>query len=405
MSDPQAKLSLRLLSLSYFTMGTGTLAVIGTLPVIASSLSLGRGAIAMLVSILSITFAICAPLLQMVVGHWPRRRLILAGLTLMAVGSFGTALAPNYPMLVAARVITGVGAAAIGPVASALGASLVPLQKQGHALAVVFSGMTIASVVGVPLSAWLGSTIGWRPTFMLVGGATIVVAVLVGIFISDRQPGQHVGLGQLGDVLARPATAAGIAVMVFEMAGVFCCYTMIAPILQDRFGASSAAVSAALMVFGLAGIVGNVLARKISSIWSANRAIGVALLGLVLVFVGLLSVPGWFSVAIGLLTVWALANDVFMPSQQRRMVELAPQARGLVLALNASAIYVGMAAGSFASGSLYPIFGLTALPLASVGFVILSFGALWWSCRAAMARADLAISNANIETRAQSASD
>ena len=194
-------------------MGTGTLAVIGTLPVIASSLSLGRGAIAMLVSILSITFAICAPLLQMVVGHWPRRRLILAGLTLMAVGSFGTALAPNYPMLVAARVITGVGAAAIGPVASALGASLVPLQKQGHALAVVFSGMTIASVVGVPLSAWLGSTIGWRPTFMLVGGATIVVAVLVGIFISDRQPGQHVGLGQLGDVLARPATAAGIAVM------------------------------------------------------------------------------------------------------------------------------------------------------------------------------------------------
>ena len=124
-----------------------------------------------------------------------------------------------------------------------------------------------------------------------------------------------------------------------------------------------------------------------------------------LVFVGLLSVPGWFSVAIGLLTVWALANDVFMPSQQRRMVELAPQARGLVLALNASAIYVGMVAGSFASGSLYPIFGLTALPLASVGFVILSFGALWWSCRAAMARADLAISNANIETRAQSASD
>ncbi len=148
MSERTATLSLRILSLAYFTMGTGTLAIVGTLPGIASSMALDRGAVAMLVSVLAITFAVSAPLLQMVAGHRSRRALILSGLLLMAAGSFGTALAPNYTVLFLARVCTGLGAAAIGPVASALGTSLVARERHGHALAVVFSGMTIASVAG-----------------------------------------------------------------------------------------------------------------------------------------------------------------------------------------------------------------------------------------------------------------
>lgn len=383
MTERSTDISLRLLSLSYFMMGTGTLAIIGTLPEIASSLSFERGAVAMLVSVLAVTFAVSAPGLQIVAGHWPRRTLILIGLALMAVGAFGTTLASNYAVLFVARVCAGFGAAAIGPVASALGASLVAQERQGHALAVVFSGMTIASVVGVPLSAWGGAVFGWRPTFAAIGVATLIVAGLIAIFVDNSEGGKRVRSSDLAAIATRPPTAAGIAVMVLEMSGVFVTYTMIAPILHDRFGAGPEAVSAALMVFGIAGIGGNYVARWVSQRWSANRSVTVALTALLLVFVALFLAPAWYPAVLALLIAWATASDLFMPSQQRRMVELAPEARGLVLALNSSAIYVGMAAGSFTAGTLYPAFGLSSLPLASIGFLALAIAALALSSRAA----------------------
>lgn len=110
MSDRSSNLSLNLLSIAYFSMGTATLAVVGTLPAIAHSLKLGEGAVAFLVSIFAITFAISAPAFQVLVGHWPRKRLLLIGLALMAAGTFGTALAPNYPLLLAARIVAALGA-------------------------------------------------------------------------------------------------------------------------------------------------------------------------------------------------------------------------------------------------------------------------------------------------------
>ncbi len=376
MSDRSATLSLNLLSLAYFSMGTASLAIVGTLPVIATSLGLGEDKIAFLVSVFAIVFALCAPALQMLVGHWPRKRLVLTGLILMAAGTIGTALAPNYPVLFATRILAALGAAAIGPVASALGSSLVPSERQGHALAVVFSGMTIATVLGVPLSTWLGTAIGWRPTFILIGVVTFGIAALVAVFVSDGGPGQRVNLGHMLDVFARPSTAAGIAVMVLEMAGLFATYTMIAPLLRDRFDAGVEAVSAVLMVYGIAGVLGNVLARRIAQVWTADRAVTVALIALMVVFAALFLVPGKLPFAVVLLVVWAIGSDIFMPSQQRRMVELAPEVRGLVLALNASAIYVGMAVGSFAAGGLLPVTGLHGLPVVSLVFLAFGLGAL-----------------------------
>lgn len=383
MSDRSASLSLNLLSLSYFAMGTASLAVVGTLPAMASSLGLGVSAVAFLVSVFAITFAVSAPALQILVGHWPRKRLVLIGLAVMAAGTLGTALAPNYPLLFVWRVVTALGAAAIGPVASALGASLVGEERQGHALAVVFSGMTIATVVGVPLSTWLGSALGWRPTFGLIGVATLVIAGLIGRFVTDNGAGSPVRLRHLLEVLTRPATAWGVAVMVLEMAGLFATYTVIAPLLAERFGAGVETISAVLMVYGLAGVLGNFAARRIARVWSADRAVTAALFSLMAVFGALYAVPGLLPLAVAVLIVWAVSSDIFMPSQQRRMVELAPEVRGLVLALNSSAIYVGMAMGSFSAGGLTPSLGVAGLPLVSVGFLALSLMALQLSRRAA----------------------
>lgn len=374
--DRSAALSLRLLSLAYFWMGTGALAVVGALPVMAGSLNLSEGAVAFLVSAYAITFALGAPALQVLFGHLPRRTLLLCGLSVMAIGAVGTGLAPNYPVLLAMRVLAALGAAAVGPVASAMGTALVPSSGQGRALAVVFSGMTVALVIGVPLSTWTAAVAGWRVLFLAIGSLTALAALLIGGRIADRTPGQGVRLDHLLGALRSPAIVGGLAVMVLEMAGLFATYTLIAPILHDQYGADAGTVSLALLVYGMAGVGGNLVARRLADRWTAETLITASLLVMAGAFLAMRLLPGHLWAALAVLVAWALASDVFMPSQQRRMVELTPDLRGLVLALNASCIYVGMAAGSFVAGTASSLFGLTVLPYASILLILLGLGTL-----------------------------
>ncbi|TWB12316.1 DHA1 family inner membrane transport protein [Nitrospirillum amazonense] len=367
---------LRLLALAYFTMGTGTLAVVGALPPIAASLSLSPSAVALMVSAFAATFAVAAPVVQMVAGHLPRRTLLLAGLGILGACTLLSAGVGSYPLLLILRILSGVGAACVGPVVSALGSTLVPPQRQGRALAIVFSGMTMASVVGLPLSAWLGEQIGWRPLFVGLGVWTWGVALAVALGVKDRGRGHAVRLGQLVAVLRRPGVAGGVALMVCQMAGLFTTVTLINPLLRDRFGADTAETSLALMVLGLSGLAGNYLARWLADLWSADRLVAVSLGGLTAMFLAMAGAPARLWAALALLVLWALANDLFMPSQQRRMVELAPDARGLVLALNSSALYVGMAAGSFTAGAVEPLAGVGMLPLVSAGLMAVGLGLL-----------------------------
>jgi DHA1 family inner membrane transport protein len=380
-------LALWLLCSAYFAMGTSTLALVGGLPAVAQGLQVPPDAVARLVSVFAITFAVAAPSLQMLLGHLPRRRLLLGGLALTTLGTALSALAPGYPLLFAARVLTALGAAAIGPVASALGSSLVPPAQQGKALATVFLGMTLSSVISVPASAWLAVHAGWREMLGAVAllDAAVALAVLLGV--PAGEPGQRLALRDLLGLLRRPALPAAVAVMLLQMSGLFATYTMVVPLLRERFAMPGAAVSAALAVFGLAGVGGNVVARWVSTRWSAERALAASLGLLVLLFAAMGLAPASAPLAFVLLAVWAVANDVFMPSQQRRLVELAPQARGLVLALNASALYVGMSSGAFVAGQVYAAHGVGALPWASMALVLGSLAALWWSRRPAGAQA------------------
>ncbi len=150
------------LSMAYFVMGTSSIAVVGLVNNMAADLQVSKPDVAVLITVFALTFALAAPLLQVAAGSLPRRSLLLGGLVVMASGCLLSALAPSYGGVVAARVLMALGAAAVGPVASGLGAGLVPPERQGHALAVVFGGMTLASVLGLPLTAWLGAQLGWR---------------------------------------------------------------------------------------------------------------------------------------------------------------------------------------------------------------------------------------------------
>jgi DHA1 family inner membrane transport protein len=376
LSDSSSALALWLLCAAYFAMGTSTLAIVGGLPAIAEGLKVPPDAVARLVSVFAITFALAAPGVQVLLGHWPRRRLLLGGLALATLGTVLSAAAPSYPMLFAARVLTALGAASIGPVASALGAGLVDRDQQGRALATVFLGMTLSSVLSVPASEWLAAHAGWRTMLAAVAllDAIVLAAVLLGVPRGDA--GQRLALRDLLGLLRRPGLAAAVAVMLLQMAGLFASYTMIVPLLRERFALAPALVSLALLVFGLAGVLGNLVARRVAQRTSAARALAGALVALLLLFAALGLVPPHPALAFVLLALWAVANDVFMPSQQRRLVEMAPEARGLVLALNASALYVGMSSGAFVAGQVQAHAGIGTLPWASVALIAAALAAL-----------------------------
>lgn len=372
---------LPLLAACYFIMGTGSLAFVGTLPAIAEATQLSRGTTAVIYAVYSITFALGAPLLQSVLGDRVRRHLLMAGLAGLALGSLVTAAANGPAVLVFGRFLAAVGSAAIGPVASALGASLVVREQQGRALAVIFSGIAIASVLGVPMAVLMADTIGWRLAFVAIAALCLILLALVGTTIADSSWGERMHPLAALRLAAQPVMALSLVVMLAEMAALFASYTMITPILSEFYGLDASAVASALMVFGIAGVSGNVLARKLAGWWSAERSIRIGLGCFILASVLLIWAPAVVAAAWAVLIAWALGNDIFMPAQQRRMVELAPDARGMALAMNASAIYLGSSLGAAVAGWLDRDYGLTALPWASIVLAVMGLAALEVSIR------------------------
>ena len=362
--------ALRTFSGAYFVFGTGSLAVIGLIDPIAHHLGVGRTALAQLVTVFAIAFAVLAPAVQMFGSRLPRRVLLAGGLAMFALGLIATALAPNYKWAVAARLVTALGAAGIGPVASALATSLVPIERQAAALATVFSGMTVATVLGVPLSAWLGHVMSWHWVFIGLGALALACAGAVLLVVSDRSAGHPVRARDMTNVFGRPATRWAIGATLAQMSAQFATYTLIGQYLHERTGAVPAALSVALLAFGIGGVVGNTLVGRFADRFEPHALIKSSLIALGAVFAVLAVLPRSVPLALVTITVWALTGTLFMVPQQKRLVALAPTQRGLLLAMNASALYVGMSLGTVVGSVVNGSVGAAWLPVASLLLVI-----------------------------------
>jgi DHA1 family inner membrane transport protein len=374
--------ALSCLALAFFTLGASSFCVVGAFDYIATDWHLSRTATALLVTAFSGTLALCAPLLQMLVGHWPRRSQILTGISVMATGSMAMAVAPNKPVLFGARILMGLGAALAGPMILALGSTLVEPPLQGRALATVMMGMTVASVVSVPASTWAAAHIGPRWLFASVGFTTLIAVALVAFFVQNRSPDVRVKLAQFLDFVRRPANIAGLSVVFCSMAGSFVTYTMITPILRDRYSAGPHLVSLALLAYGIAGIGGNLIVGRAATSFSAERLLEMAMSVLMVVFAALLILPRSIMALLVALTIWPAMVAIILPSQQRRMVELEPRFRGIGLALNSTFLFSGVAGGSFLGGVSYSRFGYSSLLVFSILLTCLGLVALRYSKQA-----------------------
>jgi len=174
---PPQRRALWALSIAYFVQATGSLSVAGSLAPISLAWGLTDAQSARLLAIFGLTFALAAPLAQVFFGHLRRRQQVLAGMTVFGLGSILFALAPNYGWLVVARIVMGLGASLIGPVLVALGSELVKQKERGSAIAMILLGVSMASMVGIPLAAWIASLLGARVLFALISAVSFLSVI------------------------------------------------------------------------------------------------------------------------------------------------------------------------------------------------------------------------------------
>jgi len=357
------------LSSAYFMVGTSSFSVIGLTWEISEGLAVSPAEIAFLVTVFALTFAIAAPLSQIFLGHLPRVRILCIGLTIMAGSLIAAALATSYEMLFISRGLMGLGAASVSPMCSAIGAGLAEPEQQGRAMGIVFGGLTVASVLGTPLCAYLGTIIGWREVFLLLAICALFVAGLVWILVKDRQAGANASFLNLIQALTRPRSASAVLITFLQMTSIVCTYALIAPYMAVKFHMADDLVAVVLLAYGVSGVFGNIISGRISDRLGPRKVIFLSLTGLSVgvMFLWLVGPTLWLGF-IGI-SCWAFFGMMFHTPQQQIIANIDPERRGLLLALNAAALYLGISIGSYISNFTSVHFGYEKMPIVSLVIV------------------------------------
>ena len=362
-------------------MAVASLSVVGLLGHMFAGLAVSTSAVAYLVTAFALTYAVAAPTLQMLAGDLDRRTLILVGLCTISAGAITNALAWTYETALAGRCIMAIGASVVGPMASAAGAGLVAPERRGAALGYVFAGFTVATVVGVPLTAFSGDTVGWRATMMLIAGLALSVAFAVAVTVPGGSRGTKANFRAVANALTGKRTGLALIVTLFQMAGQFVTFAVIAAYMVDRFNLAETSVPLILFLFGVGGIVGNLIATRLVDVLGPERLILNSLLVTAAILMMLQFAPCNVVVGVLLMFAWSVAGMLIYAPQQARLVAVAPDSGNLLLALNASMLYAGMAAGALLSGLLYELNGAQYLALGSSLLMLVGTGAFLLSRR------------------------
>ncbi len=370
-----------LLSAGNFVIGMGAFMVIGLMPLLAEDLGVGQGRAGTVLTIYALAYAIGSPLLVALTGRVPRRALLAAAMGLFGLAALGAALAPTLPLLLAARVAGALGAGLFSPLAAATAAGLSPPAGRGRALARVFFGLTLAQVIGVPAGAWLAYSLSWHLAFLIV--AVLALPVVVGVLrvVPRDLAFQPTTLRGLGAALADLRGLVTTAYTALFLGAVYILFTYIAALLQQQMGYDGSGVSLFLFVFGIGAVGGNLLGGVLADRLGPQRTLTLLAGAQVLLMplFSLLPMPDALLLSLGL--VWSLAGWSFMPSQQMRLIEMAPERQNVNLALNAAAIYAGAGLGGWAGGMVIEAFGLRATGLAAGLAMTLALGNLWLAAR------------------------
>ncbi|BBU32765.1 MFS transporter (plasmid) [Burkholderia sp. THE68] len=364
---------LLILATGMFAMGTDNFVVAGILPGVAASLHTSVGLAGLMVTCYALTYALAAPVMAAVAGNWPRKRLLISALGIFVVGNAISALATDLHWVLAARALAGFGAALFSPTALGVASAVAAPERRGRALATVTAGLTAATALGSPIGTFIGGFGGWRTTLWFVTLLGIVAMIGVWTMLpAVPQPASvrlRARLAPLRDV----RVALTLLTSLFAFGGFLMVYTYAGVVLARVTHGDERILAGLFLLWGVAATAGNLLAGRLVDRFESRTLIDAMLW---LAIVNFCALP-WtsahaFSAAVALV-IWGICGWGLLVPQQHRLVHISPNVAPLLLALNNTATYIGLACSGLLGGALIPSIGARNLSLVAAALIALAF--------------------------------
>jgi predicted MFS family arabinose efflux permease len=387
MKNRGMKSRLFILTLGTFAIGTNGFIIAGITSDIVQHLHVSYAAAGQLVTVFSLVVAIVAPILATITANMEPKKVLVWTLSVFTLGNSISALAPNFTWLMLSRVITALGAALYTPVSTTVATRVVPEGEQGRAISIVSSGLTVAITLGVPIGTWLGTLFGWRIAFGIVAAAGFIA--ILGIQFLFPVVGRAKAI-QLKDRLS-PVTQLPLLTFLVSGLGVtigsFALHTYINPVLQAIGGFGDLGISMMLAIFGVSCVVGvglgGYLTDKIGAIPTLITTIFVKFITLAGFAVLMMMNPSILTIILVTVAVilWGISSWALNPAIQQHLIKLAPQSPQVVLALNATFLYLGIGGGSAMGGLILKYSTMPNLGWASAAAQLVSLVLVFLSTR------------------------
>lgn len=363
-----------LLAFTQFCASWGSLTIIGVQVEMRNGLGVSADAIAALVWSFSFSIAVGALLAQILIGHWPRRMVLLTSMSLLGLGACGLGLSQTWEQAMIARVVMAVGASSIMPTTTVIAASIVPEAQRPAALSVVFTGLTASLILALPIASFVGTIAGWRAAWFVSGGAAFAATIGLALGVPAGVRGTRASLKAMRAIVADHATALSILTTLLLISGGFLTFAMVSFWLVEVAQTPRWAVVPVLLASGIASTAGNALSTPILKLIGRDQTILLGMGSTALCFVLLWILPQmlWFSLSA--LVLMGLGWSLCLAPIQARLISTSGSRAQLALALNASAFFGGQGLGAVGGGAVYETFGPVILPLFSL--LILGISAL-----------------------------
>jgi len=380
MSAPLPRL-LYLFGLVNLVIGTAAFMNAGLLVPMAQTFGVSVGAVGQATTVYSLATALLAPVFLVATAGLAPRAALATALALFAAGNLITALAQDLTTLLAARVLMGCGSAATALMAG-LAVAAAPVQRRAQALSIVFVGMSLSYVTGIPLATWVGLGWGWR----LPVCAAVVLTLLAALALWRALPTARASVsgpslsGAIVLLRQRAVLSVFVLTLVYFIA-IFSVFSYMGPVLKSLLPMGAGALSAVISVFGVAGVVGTLSGGRAADRWGPRRSLTLSLSGLSLCLLLLPLTTGHLWAMVSVLMVWGVCGFSMMAPQQVRLAQLAGPQTPLALSLNNSMLYLGIALGAAVGGAALAHLEARHLPWVGAPFALAALAWMRWSTR------------------------
>jgi predicted MFS family arabinose efflux permease len=350
-------LALWALTLSAFAIGTTEFVIVGLVPTIATDLGVSLPSAGLLVSLYAVGVAIGAPILTALTGRWNRKIVLMSLMGLFVIGNLLAWQAPSYETLILARILTGLAHGVFFSIGSMIATSLVSKEKEASAIAIMFTGLTVALVTGVPLGTWIGQHFGWRATFLVVSALGLIALIGSAILVpKNLKKSIPATFKEQLQVIVKPQLLLVYLMTILGYGGTFTAFTYLAPILEQQTKFAPSAIGLIMLVYGVSVAIGNIWGGKLADKRGPISALSIIFSALSVILLLFTFTMQSKIAAVLTILVWGAFAFGNVPGLQIYVVKQAekytPNAVDVASGLNIAAFNIGIALGSIIGGSV-----------------------------------------------------